>query len=495
MADHLEAPVARLNNDTLASLPADIARPTYDREKTTAGIVHLGLGAFHRAHQAVFIDDCLNAGEPGWGIIGASLRSPDTRDALGPQDGLYTLSVVDGAGESLRVIGSLLQSLVAPEDPDALLRAMTDPDVRIITLTVTEKAYLRTASGDLDLTHSDIVWDLANPGKPRTIHGFLTEAIARRRAAGTSAFTVLSCDNLPANGATLKRLLTAFATARDAELGAFIENGIAFPSSMIDRIVPATTDEVRVRIAARLGVGDAWPVTTEPFLQWVVEDHFPAGRPGWERFGVEMVRDVAPFEDMKLRLLNGSHSAIAYLGLLMGKPTVFDAFADPLIRRFVSRLWAESIPSLPDDAGLNPQAYTAELERRYDNPALKHRTAQIANDGSQKLPQRIIGVALSRLAVGDPVRHLMLVPAAWLAAAQARGQTLPAAHFTDPLDTALADIFAKNLDAAVTVREAFDAAGFAAGSIDRETLVKQAASHLDCLRRNGAEATLRELLA
>ncbi len=495
MADHLNAPVARLNSSMLASLPADIARPAYDRAKTATGIVHLGLGNFHRAHQAAFVDDCLNGGETGWGIVGASLRSADTRDALAPQDGLYTLSVVDGAGETLRVVGSLLQSLVAPEDPEALLRVMTNPGVRIVTLTVTEKAYLRAASGQLDLAHPDIVQDLANPAKPKTIHGFLTEAIARRRAAGAPAFTVLSCDNLPANGATLKRLLVAFATARDAKLGAFVESEIAFPSSMVDRIVPATTDEDRARIAARLGVSDAWPVTTEPFLQWVIEDDFPAGRPRWERFGVEMVKDVAPFEEMKLRLLNGSHSSIAYLGLLLGKATVSDAFSDPLIRRFVSRLWAEAIPSLPTDAGLNPQAYTAELERRYDNPALKHRTAQIANDGSQKLPQRIIAVALARLAAGGSVRHLMLAPAAWLAAAQARGQTLPAAHFTDPLDTALAEIFAKNAGATETVRAAFDAAGFAAGSADREKLVDLAAGHLDALRRNGAEATLKELLA
>ena len=495
MTDHLEAPAARLANNTLETLPADIARPAYARAETTPGIVHLGLGACHRAHQAVFVDDCLNDAETGWGIIGASLRSSETRDALAPQDGLYTLSVVDGGGESLRVIGCLLRLLVAPEDPDALLQAMTDPGVRIITLTVTEKAYMRSAAGDLDLAHPDIGWDLANPRQPRTIHGFLAEAISRRRAAGTVPFTILSCDNLPANGATLKRLLVAFATARHEALGAFVDSDIAFPSSMVDRIVPATTDEDHVRIAARLGVRDAWPVTTEPFLQWVVEDNFPAGRPQWERFGVEMVRDVAPFEEMKLRLLNGSHSSIAYLGLLMGKPTVSDAFSDPLIRRFVSRLWAEAIPSLPADAGLNPQAYTAELERRYDNPALKHRTAQIANDGSQKLPQRIIAVALARLAAGGSARHLMLAPAAWLAAAQARGRTLPASHFTDPLDPVLAEIFAKNANAGQTARAAFEAAGFAAGSPYREELVDLTASHLDALRRNGAEATLKELLA
>ncbi|KQS88219.1 MULTISPECIES: mannitol dehydrogenase family protein [unclassified Rhizobium] len=495
MTDHLVAPRARLASRTLPNLPADVSRPSYDRTAVLPGMVHLGLGAFHRAHQATFVDDCMKSGETEWGIVGASLRSADTRDALAPQDGLYTLSIVDGDGERLRVIGSLLETLVAPDDPGVLLDVMSAPHIRIVTLTVTEKAYLRASTGDLDLNHPDIVWDLANPSKPRTIHGFLAEAIARRRAARSAPFTILSCDNLPSNGATLKRLLVTFAKARNAELGAFVEREIACPSSMVDRIVPATTDEDRARIAERLGVDDAWPVTTEPFLQWVVEDDFPAGRPQWERFGVQMVGDVAPFEEMKLRLLNGSHSSIAYLGLLLGKPTVSDAFSDPLIRRFVARLWAEAIPSLPADAGLNPVAYTAQLEKRYDNPALRHRTAQIANDGSQKLPQRIIAVALERLAAGGSVRHLMLAPAAWLAAALARGRTLPANHFTDPLDAALEAIFARNADALQTVSAAFEAAGFAAGSPHRDTLVRIAADHLDSLRRHGAEATLKELLA
>lgn len=433
---------SRLASTSVLELPSSVATPRYDRNSTTPGIVHLGLGAFHRAHQAVFVDDCLNAGETGWGIVGASLRSTDTRDALAPQDGLYTLSVVDGSGETLRIIGSIVNSLVAPENPTALLDALTDPGVKIVTLTVTEKAYLRNASGGLDEKHPDIVHDLANPDNPKTAHGFVVEAIARRRVVGSAPFTVLSCDNLPANGATLKRLLVTFAELREPELSTFVEEQVAFPSSMVDRIVPATTDEDRARISAALGATDAWPVTTEPFLQWVIEDNFPSGRPDWEQFGVEMVKDVAPFEDMKLRLLNGSHSSIAYLGLLMNKPTVSEAFADPLIRNFVSRQWSEAIPSLPRGVGLKPDPYTAELTKRYDNPALKHRTAQIANDGSQKLPQRIVATALERIEAGGSVRHLMMTLAAWIAACDARGKMLPSGHFTDPLDAALTDIFA-----------------------------------------------------
>ncbi|MER8787764.1 mannitol dehydrogenase family protein [Mesorhizobium sp. M0983] len=489
----------RLSNSTLKALPASVAVPRYDRGAIAPGIVHLGVGAFHRAHQAAYVDDCLAAGETGWGIVGVSLRSPGTRDALAPQDGLYTLAIRSSVEEELRVVGSILSLLVAPEDPAAVLAALTDPLTRIVTLTITEKAYLRAAGGGLDNTHPDIVHDLANPQMPRTAHGFLTEALSRRRATGIQPFTVLCCDNLPANGATLHRLLVEFAALRDARLAtsgdarlaAHIADGVAFPSSMVDRIVPATTDADRARIAVELGVEDAWPVMTEPFCQWVVEDDFPAGRPAWEKFGVTMVGDVGPFEDMKLRLLNGSHSAIAYLGLLSGYDTVDRAFADPAIRQFVDGLWAEAIPTLPPDAGLDTAGYTAQLVERYSNTALAHRTAQIANDGSQKLPQRIVASAVERLSAGDPPAHLMLVVAAWIAACEARGKTLPEAHFTDPIDTRLTALGSRPADEAVTAM--FDLAGFARDHSQRMTLIDLTTAHLERLRRGGPAAALAAL--
>ncbi|MER8768535.1 mannitol dehydrogenase family protein [Mesorhizobium sp. M0960] len=488
----------RLSNSTLKALPASVAVPRYDRGAIAPGIVHLGVGAFHRAHQAAYVDDCLAAGETGWGIVGVSLRSPDTRDALAPQDGLYTLAIRSSVEEELRVVGSILSLLVAPEDPAAVLAALTDPLTRIVTLTITEKAYLRAAGGGLDNTHPDIVHDLANPQMPRTAHGFLTEALSRRRATGIQPFTVLCCDNLPANGATLHRLLVEFAALRDARLATSGDArlaahiaGVAFPSSMVDRIVPATTDADRARIAVELGVEDAWPVITEPFCQWVVEDDFPAGRPAWEKFGVTMVGDVGPFEDMKLRLLNGSHSAIAYLGLLSGYDTVDRAFADPAIRQFVDGLWAEAIPTLPQDAGLDTAGYTAQLAERYSNTALAHRTAQIANDGSQKLPQRIVASAVERLSAGDPPAHLMLVVAAWIAACEARGKTLPEAHFTDPIDTRLTALGSRPADEAVTAM--FDLAGFARDHSQRMTLIDLTTAHLERLRRGGPAAALAAL--
>ncbi|MFB9981989.1 mannitol dehydrogenase family protein [Mesorhizobium kowhaii] len=483
----------RLSGEAAQTLPASVATPSYDRSRVVPGIVHLGVGAFHRAHQAAYVDDCLAAGETGWGIVGVSLRSADTRDALSPQDGLYTLAIRSSGEEKLRIIGSIGALLVAPEDPDAVLTVLTDPRTRIVTLTITEKAYLRSASGGLDTAHPDIVHDLANPQTPKTAHGFLTEALARRKAAGTPPFTVLCCDNLPANGATLHRLLIEFATLRDSRLASHIADQVAFPSSMVDRIVPATTDADRARIAVELGVEDAWPVMTEPFCQWVIEDNFPQGRPAWEQFGVTMVDDVRPFEDMKLRLLNGSHSAIAYLGLLSGHATVDRAFADPAIRAFVDALWAEAIPTLPKNAGLDTASYTAELAERFSNTALAHRTAQIANDGSQKLPQRIVASAIERLRSGASPAHLMLVVAAWIAACEARGKSLPEAHFTDPLDTSMATIRDRRLSATETVNAVFDLAGFAKSAPERQRLMELTIVHLEQLQRGGPAAAFAAL--
>lgn len=479
----------RLSDKTLTALPPPVAVPAYDRSSVTPGIVHLGVGAFHRAHQAAYVDDCLAAGEKGWGIVGASLQSASTAEALGPQDGLYTLAERGSDGEKLRVVGSIGKVLVAPQDPAALLDTLTDPGVRIVTLTITEKAYLRNAGGDLDAAHPGIVADLANPVMPQTAHGFLVEALARRRMAGTKPFTILSCDNLPSNGATLHRLLVQFAALRDADLAGLVES-VSCPSSMVDRIVPATTGADRARVSETLGVEDAWPVMTEPFRQWVIEDDFPAGRPGWEKFGVEMVRDVRPFEEMKLRLLNGAHSSIAYLGLLTGHDTVAKSFGDPAIRGFVRALWAEAAPTLPRDAGLDPESYVAALTERFDNTALQHRTAQIANDGSQKLPQRIVGTALDRLAAGAGVDHLMLTVAAWIRAAELRGTKLPSGHFTDPLDSPLAKIAQAAQPAKGTVAAVFELAGFARGGTHRAGLEKLASAHLDILRKEGVAAAL-----
>src|SRR5690349_14987639 len=287
----------RLSDATLDKLPGQIRRPAYDRSRVTPGIVHLGIGAFHRAHQAVVIDDLLAGGATDWGIVGASLRSSETRDALAPQDCLYTLAVRSGAGTDHQIIGSVLACEVANEKPAPLIARLTHPDTRIVSLTVTEKGYCHTPqTGDLDEHHPDIVHDLQNPVTPRSPIGFLLAAPARRRIAGAAPFTVLSCDNLSANGQTVGRIVTQFAALRSRNLAKWIEAEVAFPSTMVDRIVPETTDLDRAEISSALGMTDAWPVVTEPFTQWIVEDRFPAGRPDFAAAGVQMVSDVTPFE-------------------------------------------------------------------------------------------------------------------------------------------------------------------------------------------------------
>jgi fructuronate reductase len=405
----------RLNDDTLAELTGNVQRPAYDRRILRTGIVHLGVGAFHRAHQAVHTDDVL-ARDMDWGIVAASLRSPDTYDALQPQDGLYTLSVRSQKGEALRVIGSIRRVIVAPREIEDLLEVMADPQTRIVTLTVTEKGYCHDpATGALNEDHPDIVHDLAYLRSPKSAPGFIVEALRRRRMNGVPPFTVLTCDNLPSNGRTVKRVLTRFAELVDPELGRFVADEVSCPSTMVDRIVPATSDQDRERIGEALGVTDAWPVVTEPFTQWVIEDHFPQGRPSWEAAGAEFVRDVEPYEHMKLRLLNGSHSTLAYLGYLAGYETVADTMADEAFVRLIRGLMDEEVtPTLHMPAGADLETYKSALIERFKNPALKHRTWQIAMDGSQKLPQRLLGTIRDRLRSGAPIGRLALGVAAWM---------------------------------------------------------------------------------
>ncbi|WP_404546307.1 MULTISPECIES: mannitol dehydrogenase family protein [unclassified Bradyrhizobium] len=404
--------LGRANLDRLA--PA-IRRPAYDCSRVTPGIVHLGLGAFHRAHQAVVIDDCLASGSMSWGIIGASLRSPETRDALAPQDHLYTVAVRSAEGTEHRVIGALLDSVVAREKPAALIERMAGPAIRIVSLTVTEKGYCHTPqTGDLDERHPDVVHDLNNFDAPRSAPGFIVAALARRRAQGLSPFTVLCCDNLAANGHTVQRIVTQFAALRSRELGKWIADTVAFPSTMVDRIVPETTDADRDAVASALGMRDAWPVMTEPFTQWVVEDRFTAGRPDLAAAGVELVGNVKPFELMKLRLLNASHSALAYLGYLSGYETIADTMQDPHFARLAAQVMEEAAVTLTMPSGTDLAAYRASLLKRFANPALHHRTWQIAMDGSQKLPQRLLGAMQDRLARGLPIATHALAVAAWM---------------------------------------------------------------------------------
>jgi fructuronate reductase len=407
----------RLTQLRLRDLSPTIAQPGYDRSGLQTGIVHLGIGAFHRAHQAVYTDHVLSLGDRKWGICAASLRSAETRDALAPQDGLYSVWARDEAGDDLRIIGSISRILVAPENPAVLLGVLCQPSIKIVSLTVTEKGYCHhPATGLLDEDHPDVRHDLANPDRPRSAPGFIVAALARRRAAALPPFTLLSCDNLPANGETLRRIVTRFAALRDPSLGRYVADTIQFPSTMVDRIVPATTSADRDAVTRRLGLLDAWPAVTENFSQWVIEDAFGLeGRPEWDAAGATFTKDVTPFELAKLRLLNGAHSTLAYLACLAGYATVAEAMAAPGFARLLSDMMDEEVtPELPPMPGFDLAAYKSSLITRFRNPTLNHRTAQIAMDGSQKVPQRLLNTIRDRLRRGAPFPRLALGVAAWM---------------------------------------------------------------------------------
>lgn len=406
--------MAELSAKTLERLPRSVGRPAYDRREVTAGIVHLGIGAFHRAHQAAYTDQVLHR-DPSWGIIGVSLRSRTTHDALKPQDCLYTLAARDGGGERLRIIGGVLDVMLASTQRARLLSVMADPKTRIVSLTVTEKGYCHDpATGALNEAHPDVLHDLAQPYAPKTAPGLIVEALARRRMVGARPFTVLTCDNLPANGRVVKRIIDRFAALRSPDLGAYVAGELVCPATMVDRITPATTDEDRASIARALGVIDAAPVVTESFSQWVIEDKFALGRPDWEEAGAELVAEVEPFEQMKLRLLNGAHSSLAYLGFLAGYQTVAEVMGNMDFERFVRGLMEQATPTLVIPPSTDLAGYRVALLERFRNPALKHRTWQIAMDGSQKLPQRLLGTIRDCLRLGLPFDRLALGVAAWM---------------------------------------------------------------------------------
>ncbi|SKA06525.1 mannitol dehydrogenase family protein [Consotaella salsifontis] len=425
--------MARLSLKTLGEAAKTAQVPAYDPTTVKTGILHLGVGAFHRAHQAVFMDDLL-AKDPRWGIAGAQvINNTQLRDALAPQDFLYTVGLRSGDEAKLRVVGSL-RSLVVPDGSDALIEKMCDPTIRIVSITVTEKGYCYDpATGDLAMNHPGIAADLANPHQPTTLPGFITEALRRRRAAGTAPFTVLSCDNLPSNGITTRKVVTQFAESVDKDLAKFIAAEVAFPGTMVDRIVPATTEQDIAAVSAQLGLEDAWPVVTEPFIQWVIEDHFTNGRPDYESLGAEMVKDVEPYERMKHRMLNGSHSMIAYLGYLAGYETVAETMADRAFEKLIFDFMTEELAPTLHVPGVDLGGYRDALIARFKNTALKHRTWQIAMDGSQKLPQRMLGALRDRLESGESFDRLALGIAAWMRYVTGRDEHEAAIDVRDPL--------------------------------------------------------------
>ena len=393
--------------------------PGYDRSRLRTGIVHIGVGGFHRAHQAMYLDALLETGKDvDWAITGVGLLPGDRRmqEVMRRQDCLYTLVVKhpDGSLEP-RVIGSLVEYLFAPDDPETVLDRMTAPETRIVSLTITEGGYrVHAATGEFDSDDPDIAADLRPGSTPRTAFGFVTEALARRRASGTEPFVVMSCDNLQGNGHVAHDMISAFARLKDPELGDWIGSQVEFPNAMVDRITPVTTDADRAELAERFGIEDGWPVVCEPFTQWALEDRFPLGRPRLEDVGVQVVPDVVPYELMKLRLLNASHQALCYLGYLCGYRLVHEVCTDPLFTEFLlGYMDEEATPTLTAPPGVDLERYKHQLIERFASPAVRDTVARLCAESSDRIPKWLVPVVRENLASGGELRRSALVIAAW----------------------------------------------------------------------------------
>ncbi len=408
-----------LNNQTLGQISADVAVPRYDRSAVRSGIVHLGVGGFHRAHEAMYVDSLLDSGTATeWGITGVGLLPQDRQmhEVMHAQDCLYTLMVkkADGSIEP-RVIGSIVDYLFAPDDAEAVLERMADPDTRIVSLTITEGGYhVNQATGSFDDDDPAIRADIKADQPPTTAFGFITEALARRRAAGVEPFAVMSCDNIQGNGTVAREMITAFALLRDEDLGRWIGSEVAFPDSMVDRITPVTTDADREHLASSYGIEDGWPVVCEPFAQWALEDHFPLGRPAFEKVGVQVVEDVGPYELMKLRLLNASHQAMGYLGYLSGYRYAHEVCSDPLFTGFLlAYMDREATPTLYPVPGVDLDEYKHKLIERFANPEIRDTLARLCAESSDRIPKWLVPVIKHQLDHDGEITRSALVVAAW----------------------------------------------------------------------------------
>jgi mannitol 2-dehydrogenase len=411
--------VIKLNIKNLRKLPKEVIVPAYDRSEIKTGIVHIGVGSFHRAHQACYTDLLLhNPAEKDWGICGIALLDSDRKliDTLVRQDGLYTLMITQSDGIlSARVIGSIIEYLFAPENPDAVLEKLADPVVKVITLTITEGGYnFNPATGEFQLENPSIQRDLNNPGKPETVFGYITQALKRRRERRINGLTIQSCDNIQHNGDVINKMLLAYVKEAEPGMIDWINKEISFPNSMVDRITPVTTRSDIEKLRSVYGIEDAWPVICEPFSQWVIEDNYSYERPGWDSVKVQFVQDVGPYEKMKIRLLNAGHSLLGFLGSLYGCNTIDEAVNTPLLRSILSEFMDKEVtPCLGKIQGINIEDYKTNLIQRFGNPNIKDQLSRICMGSSDKIPKFLLPTIKEQLERGGPIKRSAMIIAAW----------------------------------------------------------------------------------
>jgi mannitol 2-dehydrogenase len=486
-----------LRQETLESYADRLPTPSYDRSALTVGVVHFGVGGFHRAHQAMYHDRIMERGEGlDWAICGVGVMPFDRRmkEVMDAQDGLYTLVLKhsDGTYEP-RVIGAIAEYLFAPDDPEAVIEKMTAESTRIVSLTVTEGGYnIHNVTGDFDAENPDVVHDVQPGATPRTTFGLITEALRRRRERGVIPFTVMSCDNLQGNGDLTKRVFTAFARLRDRELGDWVEANVRFPNSMVDRITPATTDADRAEVQERFGIDDLWPVVCEPYTQWVLEDSFSAGRPPYEAAGVQVVEDVEPYELMKLRLLNASHQSLCYFAYLAGYRLVHDAAQDPLFSAFLlGYMDEEGTPTLAAVPGVDLGAYKHTLIERFSNPQVRDTIARLCAESSDRIPKWLLPVIRHQLATGGDIKRSAAVVASWARYAEGIDEQGEPIEVVDRLKDSLMAIARRqreDADAFIANREVFG------DLVDDERFVGEYRWALRSLHEHGARATLESLV-
>jgi mannitol 2-dehydrogenase len=485
-----------LNAKTLSSLPASLPIPTYPLDRMGVGIVHFGVGGFHRSHQAMYLDRLMRDGKAlDWGICGVGVLPSDRRmkDVMAAQDCLYTL-VVKHPGGSLepQVIGSIVQYLFAPDDPEAVIEKLADEQTRIVSLTVTEGGYnFHAVTGEFDASNPDVVHDLAPITVPKTVFGLVTEALVRRRARNLPPFTVMSCDNIQGNGDAARKSFVSFAGLRDPELGAWVEQEVRFPNSMVDRITPVTTEEDKAEVGRRFGIDDQWPVVCEPFTQWVLEDDFSNGRPPWEDVGVQLVSDVEPYELMKLRLLNASHQALCYFGYLAGYRLVHEVCQDALFQHFLlAYMDEEATPTLQPVPGIDLRDYKQNLIARFSNPNVRDTVARLCAESSDRIPKWLLPVIRHNLTTGGEIKRSAAVVASWARYAEGIDEQGRPIEVVDRLkDTLMTNARhqRENPLAFIADRELFG------DLIDDERFTSHYLASLTSLHEHGARATLEKL--